>query len=59
MREHVFKRIVLILVAVLMTIPAFAAGQGDTGSAAVPAGPVTIDLWYGAAITEEIGRAHV
>lgn len=52
MREHVFKRIVLILVAVLMTIPAFAAGQGDTGSAAVPAGPVTIDLWYGAAITE-------
>ncbi|MDZ7581142.1 MAG: hypothetical protein U5R30_11070 [Deltaproteobacteria bacterium] len=47
-----FKRIALILVAVLMTVPVFATGQADTGSSAEPAGPVTIELWYGAAITE-------
>ena len=52
MKEHVLKRVILILVAILMTVPVFATGQADTGSPAEAAGPVTIELWYGAAITE-------
>jgi len=52
MKERVSKRIALILVAVLMAVPVFATGQADTGSSDAAAEPVTIELWYGAAITE-------
>ena len=31
MKEHVLKRVILILVAILMTVPVFATGQADTG----------------------------
>lgn len=52
MKEAAFKKIALVLAAVLMAVPVFAAGQADSGASAEAAGPVSIELWYGAAITE-------
>ena len=47
------KSILLVVMAVLMALPVFAGGSKDTAKAAgTPDDPVTIDLWFGAAVTE-------
>ena len=48
------KRFIAILLASLMVIPAFAGGskEATAQAAGTPEDPVTIELWFGAAITE-------
>ena len=48
-----FKSILLVVLAVLLAMPMFAGGSKETKQAAgTPEDPITIDLWFGAAITE-------
>ncbi len=54
MRQMVNELAVLILLAFSLIVPVFANGSQDTGTGTSTAsnGPVTIELWYGAAATE-------
>ena len=48
-----FKSILLLTLAVLMALPAFASGSRESKAAAgTPDDPVSIELWFGAAVTE-------
>jgi putative aldouronate transport system substrate-binding protein len=52
MKEHM-KIIAVFLLILCLAAPVFAGGgRGDTSGSAASAGPVTIELWYGAAVTE-------
>jgi putative aldouronate transport system substrate-binding protein len=51
MKEHYAKFIAAVLGLMCMAGAVFANGQSDSGTAA-STGPVTIELWYGAAVTE-------
>ena len=47
------KGFLLVVLALLIAMPVFASGSGETKQAAgTPEDPVSIDLWFGAAITE-------
>ena len=49
-----YQRIIAILLMALMVLPMFASGSGEikAQAAGTPEDPVTIELWFGAAITE-------
>ena len=49
-----YQRVVAILLIALMAFPIFASGSGEktAQAAGTPEDPVTIELWFGAAITE-------
>ncbi len=49
MKKQCIVCIALIALLSLVSLPLFSQG---TAEAAKPAGPVAIELWYGAAITE-------
>ena len=52
MKKH--QRLIALLLAALMVVPAFASGsqEAKAQAAGTPEDPVTIELWFGAAITE-------
>ena len=50
--KKMMKLAAIVLLALCLTAPVFAAGQTESSAAAASAGPVTIELWYGAAVTE-------
>jgi putative aldouronate transport system substrate-binding protein len=52
MKENLLKMVAAILVVMGLSASAFANGQADGKAPASSTGPVTIDLWYGAAVTE-------
>ena len=53
MKENFMKVSAFIALVLCLTVPAFANGTKDDGKkTATAAGPVSIELWYGAAVTE-------
>ena len=46
------KRVLIVLVVCALCLPLFANGGSEAPATAKESGPVTINLWYGAAMTE-------
>ena len=53
MKENFMKVSAIVALVLCLTVPAFANGTKDEGKKpATAAGPVSVELWYGAAVTE-------
>lgn len=52
MKEKMTKMAAAIVLLSVLAVPAFANGKTDDAKSQTAAGPVTIQLWYGAAVTE-------
>ena len=52
MKRHLLTVVAIIALLAIVALPVFAQGAAEASASSASSKPVTIDLWYGAAITE-------